>query len=812
MRSDIFCGGVERSTSRGEFVEISVGLACPAVAQIQVTGGARLKRYLVRGVFAVSSLVWALSAALVAGAVVGGRARPWEGSLAFLLVFAGVAGPHLVAMGLARKRAVSGGLLRLLIAGLAALALVIPIYASDSWNNAVAEDAFLKGLTLAALLLPWVVFVGIERVSRLRLGVGRGSRVEISLPLAGVLVVAAAGFLDLVVKVAVGAEAPAWLWVGMVPMLLGGLAVFGRVPGGGARMTRSVYLGPLLAPTVFAFLTHADTHLRLLVLTSGGARLLTGLLLVVALGVAYLLRPTAGVSTDFRREVVDRVGRARYWLIGTSLLGIGILQAGSYRVVAMDDLARYWIIAEDIMGGRGYPAWAGGGGIAQAAAGELWVDPPVFPLLVAASFGVAGHLYHSVQIPIVLANVALPALLFVAFRALVGRDDIALGAALLTVLFPPFQIHLLGAAEPDAVFVVELVLAMWLLARIGRAQDFRWLEHAGLGVVLVTLALTRPEGLVYAGVMGLWLAAFRRSWEGATAGGVVLAGVVAFAAFIALTTDARWPPRSSGFAMPNIGENLEYVRTNMYWYYVRVLLLNDVRAPLLLLLLGGSFLFGVWTLARRGSVLAALPAAMLVNLTLTLAVDPEVLRADEPAELFRHLAYGLPIVAAGAAVGAWQALRRLPRRIAWPGPLAGLVMVALIGGEIYVLATPEEMYHWNKSGSLLRGGDIYVEAVELFQNPIALPCDGCFPEEAGAGFAGFRERLFDHYREFDMHGDTVGISYEALTGVLSAVALAVVMVRPGGGVRAAGRWRGVWSGNGWGAASWRRAKSGGRRA
>ena len=136
-------------------------------------------------------------------------------------------------------------------------------------------------------------------------------------------------------------------------------------------MTRSVYLGPLLAPTVFAFLTHADTHLRLLVLTSGGARLLTGLLLVVALGVAYLLRPTAGVSTDFRREVVDRVGRARYWLIGTSLLGIGNLQAGSYRVVAMDDLARYWIIAEDIMGGRGYPAWAGGG----ASAGE-WVWSP----------------------------------------------------------------------------------------------------------------------------------------------------------------------------------------------------------------------------------------------------------------------------------------------------------------------------------------------------------------------------------------------------------------------------------------------------
>ena len=101
---------------------------------------------------------------------------------------------------------------------------------------------------------------------------------------------------------------------------------------------------------------------------------------------------------------------------------------------------------------------------------------------------------------------------------------------------------------------------------------------------------------------------------------------------------------------------------------------------LLLLMLGGSFLFGVWTLARRRSVLLALPAALLVNLTLTLAVDPKVLRSNEPAELFRHLAYGLPIGVAVAAVGAWEALRRLPRRIAWPGPLAALVVVALIGG------------------------------------------------------------------------------------------------------------------------------------
>ena len=59
--------------------------------------------------------------------------------------------------------------------------------------------------------------------------------------------------------------------------------------------------------------------------------------------------------------------------------------------------------------------------------------------------------------------------------------------------------------------------------------------------------------------------------------------------------------------------------------------------------------------------------------------------------------------------------------------------------------------------------------MELFQNPIALPCRDCADAES------FRERLFDNYRPFDMHGDTVGISYSALTGVLSAVALGVAL-------------------------------------
>ncbi|MDP6758408.1 MAG: hypothetical protein QF719_09415 [Chloroflexota bacterium] len=300
----------------------------------------------------------------------------------------------------------------------------------------------------------------------------------------------------------------------------------------------------------------------------------------------------------------------------------------------------------------------------------------------------------------------------------------------------------------DAVFVLELVIAIGLLARAATGRG----RPVALGVVLLLMALTRPEGLVYAGVLAVATAAFGRSRKWLLPGAIALAGGAAFAALVALTTDAAWPSRGSGFALANLGENLD-----------------DLRAPALLALLGGLFAVGCWTAARGRWLVAALPAALLANLGLTLAVDPEVLRAAEPAEMFRHLGYGLPVVTAMAALGARELLR-WNWRANWTGAVLAVIVVALIGGEIYVLATPEEMYHWNKSGSLLRGGDIYVEALEMFQNPITLPCADCPDLE------GFRERLFDHYRPFDMHGDTVGISYAALTGVLSAVALGVTLL------------------------------------
>ncbi len=713
----------------------------------------------------------ALVAGLAAATVLAGRANPAEMTVRHGLVFVLVAGLF-AGIALAAWRGAGGGAgWRSMTPGVLMAVPVAALYGSDSFNALVAESASLRIGSLGLIPLLLAVGIGLTegagKVRARRVGVSRWGISVVDLL---ALAVAGIGFGDLLLKITDGEAEATAIWLAALGAMAGLVLPFGRTPpADGWR----VYLWPLVLPLGFALASNGDNELRHLLITSGGARALAALLVGLAVYAGWLLRPGVDSAGTLERAR-ERLVRHRGWLLAGTLLGIGLLQAGSYRAVTMDDLARYWIVAEAVLSGQGYPTWSAGMGIAQATAGGMVADAPLLPLLMAVSFGVSGHWYHSAQLPIILANVALPGVLFLALRAVAKRDDIALAGALLTVLFPPFQVVVLGAAEPDSVFVLELVAAAWLLARMAGRETGRW-DALGLGVVLVLVALTRPEGPVYAVAIAAVAVGLGRSWWWAAPGGIVLAGMGLFAGFIWLTTDALWPTRSSGFSVAHIGENLEFARTGAYEYYARILLLNDWRGPLLLVLLAGLFGLGTWKLVRRKSVLLALPLAALAQVTLTMAVAPEGFHREEPTEMFRHLAYGMPFVTAMAAVGAGEVLG-WRWRFGWSGPLLGLLTVVLIGGQIYLLGTPEEWYHGQNSGSLLRGGDIYVQATDMFQNPIALPCDGCTAAEGG-GFDGFRERLFAHYGEFDMHGETMGMSYAVLTGVLSAVALGAALTR-----------------------------------
>jgi hypothetical protein len=226
---------------------------------------------------------------------------------------------------------------------------------------------------------------------------------------------------------------------------------------------------PLGVAWAVALMVAAPAAPRHELATSAGAQVLAGIL------AAGVMAATALAWRAEFRSLGVGVGRAirNQWqavaprAIGVALVGIGAFQAASYSAVTIDDLGRYWSIADSISNGIGYEVWKSGRLIAQGGA-DGWLDLPVLPALLVATFAVLGHTFPASLAPMFLANLALPGLLYLASRALGAGRPVAFAVASLTVLAPTFQIYSLGAAEPDPIFAALLAAALWSFAR-GRA-------------------------------------------------------------------------------------------------------------------------------------------------------------------------------------------------------------------------------------------------------------------------------------------------------------------------------------------------------
>ena len=732
-----------------------------------------------RGLFSAATALLSVNTGLVAANLFVGRSNPLQFTLAhgaiFVLGAAASAGLMiwLLREGVGRDRLLDPVLASL--PGTPLLAAWLLIYLRDDLNAAIADSFSLRALLgLSLLILPAAGVALWERRQQKHLLVSIGGHVQRRISESLLALAAAGGIWDLIVKATFGDLLGSWIWLGVIPVWFAILLGIVRQPPVGPTRPwlRGLGLAVLTAPIGFSIATQFESPIRHLIVTSGGARILALLLLSLTAYMAWLLIKLSSEPGGERISVT--LGRHRSAAILISLMGVGLLQAASYVAVTMDDLGRYWTAADFLQNGIGYPVWAGDEGTAQAGSGEPWVDPPVFPLMILGGFAAAGHYFHSAQIPTFVANLFLPAAIYLSARTLAAGRSVAFIAASLTVLFPPFQIHTLGASEPDSVFVLELALGVLFLARASRA-DAGTPDKLALGFVAGLMTLTRPEGLIYAGAFTLALPIMRRDLRSWLSPSIAAAAVISFTLFIAAATDAFWPARSSGLSPDNIGANLNSLVLVAWPYYVRVLLMDDLRAVLLVAMFTITLILGVARLARSNRAMLAVPAALAINVAAALALNPFALRSSEPTEYFRHLSYGLPLLALLSAVGVDWVLRALKGRGAVFKAALWALALALIFGELYLLATPEEFYHGNTAGSLLRGGDIYVQALDLVRYPIELPCDVCEPV-LGGGFEGFRPRLFDHYGVYDMHSNTVGISYQAISAVLvfvGAVAAAV---------------------------------------
>ena len=560
-------------------------------------------------------------------------------------------------------------------------------------------------------------------------------------------------------------------------VILTGLVRLPPRPAIRLRRAAPLRVVPLGLAWVVALIVAVPAAPRHELATSAGGQALGAILAAGVLAAAALAwrAERRGPGVGVGRALRDQWQAVAPGAIGVALVGIGAFQAASYSAVTMDDLGRYWSIADSISNGIGYDVWQSGRLIAQGGAGG-WLDLPVLPALMVAAFAVLGHTFPASLAPMFLANLALPGLLYLASRTLGAGRPVAFAVASLTVLAPTFQIYSLGAAEPDPLFAALLAAALWSFARVVlRPPSSRAWLALGLSVSLV--ALTRPEGPLYAG--GLLLAAALARPGRKVALGLVAAAVPAapFVWLSSLLVGRVWPQQPQDLSSANFASNVGTAVDTVWPWTVRVLLLNDPRAAILAGGVAALFALGAWALGRKRIALLVLPALAAIHLAVTLSISPIALRADQPPEFLRHIGPVAPVIAIVAGAGAsylsvaFGSRRRMRRLLYVMGTAATAYLVA---GSLYLLATPEEFHHGNRSGSLLRA-DIYVNAPELWQHRLELPCPPCLAGQWD--FLAFRHTLFETYAPFDAHSSSDGAAYQTITGVFVALGLAAAISR-----------------------------------
>ena len=294
-----------------------------------------------------------------------------------------------------------------------------------------------------------------------------------------------------------------------------------------------------------------------------------------------------------------------------------------------------------------------------------------------------------------------------------------------------------------------------------------------LGGVAAALAVTRPEGPLYAGLFPLAVFAAKPSrWTGV--GAVSCAALVLpLVVFSLIRLGRPWPVAGQDFSFENLVSNSGIVGSETWPKVSRLVLMNDARFALLIASILFLCLIGSIHLARRRWAYVVLPAAVIANIVVKLGISVYMvrLRPDAPQEFIRHVAYPMPIVAVLAAVGVTvlaRAARKRGRLAARGSQAIGIAAAVYVAaGSLYILGTPEEFHHGNRSGSLL-SASIYVNAPELWRNPIDLP-------PANWSFIEFRRELFAWYKPFDNHSVSTGAAYQTLTGAAAAAGLAALL-------------------------------------
>ena len=527
---------------------------------------------------------------------------------------------------------------------------------------------------------------------------------------------------------------------------------------------------PLAIPTGIAVLVYSSDNIHHWFISWNRARIICGALALAAIALIWLAQQVARRQAAQPAEAWLAILAAAYPLVlGTSLFVQGLLQAASFVHLTVDDFGRYWTIADTLAAGGGYQVWTASAGTAQGGGSGYWTDLPVLPLLMLVSFALFGHTLTAAHVPLLLANIILPFVLYALYLRLTGHRLWAFVGTSLILFLPFLQIYTLGASEPDPVLIVLVAALVWRVAVLAQSntdvpsRKLRW-HGLAVGLLAAATALVRPEGLVYAALVPAGLLFHRRSRRAlwwALGPAIVLVG--GFAAVLWPAVHRPWPQAPRELELANIPANLQ-IASKPLEHAARILYLSEGALLALLALLFALVVLGSVLLIRAHPALTGLPIALLAHGVLLLLLDPFSLRTADSPEFLRHISYAWPLLL-GLILPLFPRLRRIPHALT----IAGAVL--LVSAFAYLTATPEDIYAKPGRGTLLRE-DIYLLWTDLIRIPYELPT-----QLDDTSFFTFRADLFTTYRSYDLHGIDYGFDYQLASWLAFVAALPFVAAR-----------------------------------
>jgi 4-amino-4-deoxy-L-arabinose transferase-like glycosyltransferase len=491
-----------------------------------------------------------------------------------------------------------------------------------------------------------------------------------------------------------------------------------------AAVAASFLSASYLSDGVYGFFLLPLYRMQLLAGAAVFTVLLESLLLASA---TWLLDDGVSVAAALQKAVAKRGGT----IVWCSLLAVGVLQGMAMSSPINDDIGKYSQAAVAVLKGSPYPVHLASSYLVQAGMSADSPALPGLPILLAISYAILGQTYFGLGVPLAALAAVFPIALYSACRSITGCGLIAYATAVFLTLFPVYQIHVLGTAVPDTLFVVALLLTAAAAAKA--IETRKWWMWIGTGLGAGLAANSRPEGLTFSlGILAILLAFHFRSKEFWVAVLAYLLTLAPFALTYRSVEGSLWPTTFGGTVGPQyIGQNLADLRDlSLPWYEQAIGLGAPALAFLgILVALGGLMaLVGLWK-GRPG--LLFIPLLGYGYVAASLMIHPLILMSYTPVDVLRHWSSGIPYIILSLAYSVHTGVARIAAKLSKQMMLGALLMAFTLFGwvtyyECERLARPE--WGFGGSANLLWTGSSFL-LVDLAENPLPLPLDDPRPWE-----------------------------------------------------------------------------------